>query len=270
MKNLALFVFFFGVTADSLSQKAIGSFPISVCCTRTSNLIFSYAIKSVDRGSKDLLVQKARGMENVLQLKAARENFDTTNLSVITSDGRFFSFTVSYAMNPEPMNISFSPDSSGQAVQVSGEMVNSARLEHDAAVILRQKHFLHYHVFSEGIKLRLQSIYIKDNMLWFSCEVRNLSFLDYHPDYLRCFIQDKTKAARMALQEKEVRVIYPERSLPEVPGKKKNSFVLAFLPFSFSKDKKMILQMSEPNGARALMLSIPNKAILQATLVNNK
>src|SRR5580698_5987781 len=107
MKMLTLFVFLFGIVSHSVSQTTIESFPISICCNKTTNLIFSYAIKSVDRGSKDVLAQKANGAENVLQLKAARETFQPTNLSVITSDGKLFSFIINYSQNPSALNISF-------------------------------------------------------------------------------------------------------------------------------------------------------------------
>lgn len=45
-------------------------------------------LKSVDRGSKDVLAQKAKGVESILQVKAAKTNFDETNLTVINADGK--------------------------------------------------------------------------------------------------------------------------------------------------------------------------------------
>ncbi len=63
---------------------AIEPFHLAISFYKTTSLIFPYAIKSVDRGSKDVLVQKAKGVENILQVKAAKPNFKETNLTVIT------------------------------------------------------------------------------------------------------------------------------------------------------------------------------------------
>ena len=49
---------------------------LAISFYKTTNLIFPFAIKSVDRGSKDVLVQIAKGVENILQVKAAKSNFD--------------------------------------------------------------------------------------------------------------------------------------------------------------------------------------------------
>jgi len=271
---LTLFVFLFGFFFHSICQTTIESFPLSICCNKTTNIIFSYPIKSVDRGSKDVLAQKANGAENILQVKAARENFISTNLSVITSDGKLFSFVIDYDKNPAQLNFYFSKDSnellknlSGDQIQLTSEKLNDLILDRDASIILKQKHFLHRQFFSDGMKLIIHGIYIKDKALWLAFEAENFSFLDYHPEYLRCFIEDKKKAARSAIQETEIPLLYPETFSETVPGKKKKQFVLAFTPFTFSRDKKMVLQISEENGGRILMFRISNKKILKARLI---
>jgi len=57
------------------------------CFLKTTNIIFPYSIVSVDIGSRDVLAQKAKGVENILQIKAARDSFPQTNISIITADG---------------------------------------------------------------------------------------------------------------------------------------------------------------------------------------
>src|ERR1700743_3117645 len=69
---------------------------LAVTFAKTTNLIFPYAIKSVDKGSKDLLVQVAKGVENIIQVKAAVQGFEETNLTVITADGKLYSYVVDY------------------------------------------------------------------------------------------------------------------------------------------------------------------------------
>src|SRR4051812_37752723 len=89
-----LFLLFTSVATLSQSQTVklqttiIEPYPLNITLNKTTNLIFPYAIKSVDRGSADVLAQKAKGVENILLVKAGKENFSETNLSVITADGK--------------------------------------------------------------------------------------------------------------------------------------------------------------------------------------
>jgi conjugative transposon TraN protein len=231
-------------------QTPIGSFPVQISFYKTTNLVFPYAIKSVDRGSGDVLAQKARGIENILQLKAGTQKFTSTNLSVITADGKLYSFMLSYANDPAVLNISFVKDSSV--------------LFRDAQTILSQKNFLYRHHAGEGAELILRSIYVKDQLLWFTLELKNNSFLDYHPEYFHFFIEDKRKAARTAMQETTLIPVYPETILSTIPGKKTKKFTLSFAPFSFSRNKKMVIEMSEKNAGRLLTLPISSRILLKA------
>ncbi|HEY4876919.1 MAG TPA: DUF4138 domain-containing protein [Puia sp.] len=239
---------------SGFAQTPIESFPVQISCHKTTNLIFPYAVKSADRGTSDVLVQKAKGIENILQLKAARQNFIATNLSVITADGKLYSFALSYANDPGVLNISFVKDSS--------------ILFRDAQQILSQKDFLYRHHAGEGAELILRSIYIEEQLLWFTLELKNNSFLDYHPEYLHFFIEDKRKAARTAMQETALTPVYPEAMLATVAGKKTKKFTLAFSPFSFSRDKKMVIEISEKNGGRLLTLEIGSRILLKTKKVS--
>src|SRR5690606_3632811 len=78
----------------------IDPMPLGISAAKTTNLIFPYAIKSIDRGSAEVLVQKATGVENVLQVKASIPSFAETNLTVMTADGRFYSFLLNYDGHP--------------------------------------------------------------------------------------------------------------------------------------------------------------------------
>jgi len=183
---------------------------------------------------------------------------------------------LNYDKNPAALNISFVKDSnlssknaSSDQVQLTSEKSNDLIVERDASVILKQKHFLHRQTFSDGMKLTIHGIYIKDNALWFVFEAENYSYLDYHAEFLRCFIEDKKKAPRSAIQETELPLLFPASLLQTVPGKKKKQFVLAFSPFTFSKDKKMIVQMSEKNGRRMLMVTVSHKSILRSRSIKS-
>jgi conjugative transposon TraN protein len=248
------------VSICSFSQTSVEPYRLQICCNKTTNIIFPYEIKSVDRGTRDVLVQKAKGAENVLQIKAAKENFSPTNISVITAEGRLFSFIVDYTVDPAVLNFSFSGDST---VHFKGEPFNRATLENVSEQILGQKNFLHISSRNEQMKLSLKGIYIEKGALWFWLRLSNRSLIDYHPDYIRFFIQDKRKAKRTAAQRAELEPIYPV-AITVIEGESRKSLVFGFHEFTLAKDKRLVCQITERAGGRLLKLNIPHWAILKA------
>src|SRR5690349_19985421 len=86
-----------GIAAQSQS---FSSQQVEVTDNKTSSIVFPVSITSVDRGSRDVLAQKVKGVTNVLHVKAGRQGFSDTNLTVIASDGRIHHFFVRYADQP--------------------------------------------------------------------------------------------------------------------------------------------------------------------------
>ncbi len=60
------------MTMPVVKGSVIAPYHLAVTFYKTTNLVFPYTIKSVDRGSKDIIAQKANGVENVLQVKAGK------------------------------------------------------------------------------------------------------------------------------------------------------------------------------------------------------
>jgi len=90
-------------------QEITRSYPLQITTGKTSSLIFPGIIKSVDRGSREVLAQKAKDVSNVLHVKAAKEDFSETNLTVITADGLLYHFTVRYAADPGVLTFDMGP-----------------------------------------------------------------------------------------------------------------------------------------------------------------
>ncbi|UZJ63934.1 DUF4138 domain-containing protein [Sphingobacterium sp. KU25419] len=108
----------------------IAPYTIGVPYDRTVNLIFPYSIKSVDRGNSGVMVQKANGVENVLQLKAADQQFISTNLTVITGEGALYSFELRYDNNQHKVNFKVAE----MALPVHQEVLFSPGTESEAAI----------------------------------------------------------------------------------------------------------------------------------------
>src|SRR5690606_4085340 len=116
---------------------SIASWDIQLTYHKTTNLVFTHNITSVDLGSASILAQKAAGVANILQLKAAQEEFEPTNLSVVTEDGQLHCFMVSYSDDPVELNLSFlAPEQARGIARFSMDPHNQRELE-DIADVLR-------------------------------------------------------------------------------------------------------------------------------------
>ena len=83
-----------GFTRPLTFDRMIPPYALEVTFNKTVHVIFPSAIRYVDLGSADLLAAKADGTENVLRVKAALRDFSReSNLSVITEDGNYYTFS---------------------------------------------------------------------------------------------------------------------------------------------------------------------------------
>ncbi|ANI90783.1 conjugative transposon protein TraN [Arachidicoccus ginsenosidimutans] len=225
--------------------------------------MFPYAVKSVDRGSADVIAQVAQGFGNVLQLKANVADFKQTNVTVITSDGKFYSFLSDYNSDPKLLNLSFTDSVKNMALP---DDYNAKVLGNDAAEILQAKPFLHKHIVDEQMKLRLSGIYLKDNLMWFKLQISNRSQVDFDINNLSFSIIDKGQAKRTARQEILLQPVYTKQA-EIIKGNATKEIVLVFEPFTLSNAKRLKIQISEKAGGRNLILLIKARKLLRARLL---
>jgi conjugative transposon TraN protein len=237
-----------------------------------TNLVFPVAIRTGIKVSRDVLVQKVKGVENVIELKAARPHFAPTNLSVFGLDGRLYSFDLEYADSPLVLNFAVVPAPAENPSQLypgkpllllTGLPVDQATLTTDASRLTKEKGFLHSSVRSERMRLQIEGIYLKDSLLWFTLRMHNATQVPYYAECVRLFIQDRTKAKRTAIQQVAMEPIY--EILPDkVGGGSVETFALGFPLFTVPRDKQLWLEVAERSGGRLLKLPIGYKTILKA------
>lgn len=247
----------------------IPSIPLAITCSKTTNLVFPFKIKSVDRGSKDVLVQLANGVENVLQLKAAKENFEETNLSVITS-AKLYSFTVSYSPRPAALNFNFLKDSTATSALISKftGISNEAIMETDAQYVFGQQRSVYgIRDKNNGMKIRLTGLYIRDEVLYFQIQLQNKSNIAYDVDMLNFFTRDKKQARRTASQETQLVPLFSLGNKDSIKSNTTQSLVVAFPKFTIPDKKNLYVQMMERNGGRHLHIKIGNRTIIKAKLL---
>lgn len=254
----------------------LGTIPaqtIPVTLTKITCIVFPVGIQPAGKGTRDIRAQKVKGTENVLMVQAARPNFSPTNLTVVGLNGRIYSLVLRYESDPAAYNYRviddtdtgyrLTPDRASHPVFLAGVPADVSTLSADADTIAGKHSFLHCATNSDKMQMVLKSLYIKDGLLWFAFRLKNHSLLDYRTDYIHFSIQDKKRAKRTAIQE---RVLPPVYSSPEkvIPGNETRTMVFAFRPFSVPGHKKLVLQISEPDGGRLMILTMKNRTILKA------
>lgn len=249
------------------AQDNIRTYPLEVTFNKTSSLIFPTIIKNVDRGSKDLLAQKAKGMGNVLQVKAGRIRFPETSLTVITADGVLHQFTVNYVDEPKTLNLQMPAEQGNdneKPIVFENEMTEDDFNRYAEFILSSRKSIRFQQTGKYKVALALKSIFIKDNTIFFHVRGKNTSNINYTIDFLRFYIRDNKKVNRTASQEVEVKPFFVNATPVEIKGKSINDWVFAVDKFTIPDAKHLVIEMFEHNGGRHLSLAISNRTLVKA------
>lgn len=275
--NKLIFMMMLGISLALFTLQAVGqslSDPeeLEITYNKTTSVVFPSIIKSVDRGSRDILAQKAKGVDNVLQLKAARYGFPQTNLTVITSDGNIHQFKVGFVK--EPTSLVLRIDEQQDEVSDAPKLIfqtdmTETEMENHASKITNAKRSIRFVKESKyKIGLSLRGIYIRENVIFYHFRIDNRSNINYDVDFLRFYIQDKQKVKRTASQEVDIKPIYVFGDAEKIRGQTAEDVVYALEKFTIPDAKRLVIEMFEMNGGRNLSLSIRNKTIVNARLVD--
>lgn len=247
----------------------IESDSLLIAYSKTTNIIFPFAIKSVDKGSPDILVQKAKGLENILQIKAAQKGFIQTNLTVVTADGKLYSFVLNYDEQFPQLNLTLNKTKSeGQEIYFSDELENPQNVQGYSKLAFYDKKKLRGEKESNyDIDFRLNGIFIHDEIMYYRIKVTNNSKINYDIDQLRFFIRDTKKVKRTASQEIEINPIYILNNVAKIDGETENTFVFALPKFTIPEKKYLAIQLMEKNGGRHVELHVKNTKLVQVTVL---
>lgn len=228
--------------------------------SKTTNIVFPYPIKSIDKGSSDVLVQKAKGVENILLVKAARQYFLQTNLTVVTSDARLYVFVLNYDEDCPDLNIKAeNAVAASKDVLFTLENENQKKIEQSASLALSKK--IKTSGFKKSkfqIKLEVNGLFIHQDVLYLRVVFENKSKINYDIDQLRFFIRDQQKSKRTASQEIELQPLYSTSSSTVIPYKSEIIKVFALEKFTIPENQYLTLQLIEKNGGRHLEANANN------------
>lgn len=259
----------------------IPSYMLELAYNKTSCLIFKSAIRSVDLGSVDIIADKANEVENVLRIKAGQIGFNETNFSVMTADGKFYSFVVNYNENPE----SITYDLSGGDIQRDGglgkndaetmieykdvQTTQSEVVANCSKILKKRRNIRHLGTQQYGMESTVRNFYVKDNVMYAKLAFKNKSNINYDLDFIRFFVVDKKLLKETSFQELEITPLYVyNEPLKKVKGKELVEKIFVFQKFTIPNDKVVQVVVGENNGGRTITYAIENKDIMLSDQIN--
>jgi len=97
--TVLLLLFFLSGKAQKIEE--LSAVPLQIGYEKTLHLIFPAEVKYYSIGGDYVIGEKVASCPGIIRLKAAEENFPgETNLSVVTADTKFYSYSISYNANP--------------------------------------------------------------------------------------------------------------------------------------------------------------------------
>ena len=242
------------------------SYQIDVTDKKTTHLIFPYEIRYADLGSKEIAGEAVEKAGNVFRIKALSSSpFMETNLTVVTADGRLFSFLIHYRESPEALTYDLTKTLLDGAVSKSAKVSSGsqARLadnlnrQGELALHSRRK-IRHVGYKAQGISLFLKNILYKDDVMYLVLGMENSSKLDYDIDYLRTYVkQMKQVGESSATQDVPIEPIKTfDASERAIPRREELTKVIAIERLTLEADRRLIVQIGEANGGRQLAITI--------------
>jgi len=263
----------------SLALGRIASYEMQVAYDKTSHLIFPSAIRYVDLGSEYLIAGKAEDAENVLRVKASVKDFEPeTNFSVITDDGRFYSFDAYYSACPPALSYNLQAmqkavdKSAGQDVlfeELGSNLPSLAGLILETIYKNDKRIVKHIGAKSFGIQFILKGIYIHNGKYYFHTELVNRTNVPFEIEFMNFKVVDKKIAKRTVIQERPMIPLRSYKTLGAIGGKEVEQNVFLLDQFTIADDKVLLIAIFEKNGGRHQTLQIENSDLVKARLISS-
>ncbi|MDP4151296.1 MAG: DUF4138 domain-containing protein [Bacteroidota bacterium] len=277
MKRLVKFfmdgltILYFGSSIHAQTPTDPGLVPLKtilvpVTINKMTSLIFPAAIRSGIRVSRGILVQRVRGMDNALELKALKRHFPATNLAVYALDGHLYSFDLQYADDPPQLSFLVGNPSAFRepaALRPSGLPVNMDELASDARFLEQQKPSINRSARDQCMSITLRGIYLADGLLWMTFTLHNTSLIPCHLDHFRIYTEDRKALKRHAFQEIPLKPIFQDIPAFVRPGPPQAT-AMALPLFTVGNSKRVMVEMQEKNGARLVRLRLRRSILLTA------
>lgn len=227
---------------------------VEVCASKTISLVFPANIVSTDRGTDQVMVQKAA--DNILKVKSATDSCRETNLTVVTADNKIYSFLVRYAEHPAHLTIHLGADATVKAVN---------KLEPLCSKVVKMKPNIMGLKYSSGkVSLQICGWYVQGQVMFCKLKCENRSQIGYDIEQLRFYIKDNSTLRRTASQEIIQQPLLVSGDTASIKGRSARVWVIALGKFTIPDEKHFEVEVLEKNGGRHLYLKIFNRQLMLA------
>jgi len=233
-------------------------------------LFFPTPIRQGIVGSENFVFSYNRERAQTLGLlKATRGN--QSNLLVVTTDGKVYSYVIQYADSLKEMNRFISKSESIghehqrdtlvvlDTIQSESDLVikkeyQEAFFEKSCAAILKQPERKNVFKRKEGLSLAIKNMVYYEDLVFVQFEIKNESGIDFDIDYLKLAIVLGNNKRRASYQSAPIIPLY----VHTMPKKTKHSeisrFVYVLPKFTLGDNEKLELRLKELKGNRAVLL----------------
>lgn len=231
-------------------------------------LIFPGKIIYEDHGSQDITVEKAEGVDNILAVKANTTFDKESNISVATDAGKFYTFSLRYAPNPEVFSFVIDKEEQQKvAILDEGELPSEEKKRIYEGIKKRLPLNLGLDEQISGMDFRIKNIFIHNNILLFRISMMNRTEINYTIDFMRWYIQDAKKSKKTAIQQLEQNILFTFDLPEEIPAHTEKTFTVAVNKLTIPDKKRLVIEIQEKNGGRHFFFKLKNKHILKAERV---
>ncbi|MEK6495212.1 conjugative transposon protein TraN [Myroides odoratimimus] len=255
----------------NLSTAEVIPYKVELTQNKTTHILFPSSIEYVDLGSSEIIANKVEVTSNVLRLKTTKEVIKPTNFTVITNDGKYYSFNTTYKEKPIQLSYDltkFEKQVNKQQSEVLFKNLGTTRPSladlFMEAIIKKNKKELNIKSKSYAVEARLKNIYVQDGKLYFHISINNKSNLPYEVDYVSFKIKDRRISKRTTIQEVNLKPIRIINDYQTINSQSKQDNVFMFDQFILSDKQVLLIEINEKNGVRNQVLKVRSSGILKS------
>ncbi|WDO12305.1 conjugative transposon protein TraN [Flavobacterium sp. WW92] len=259
---------------SALEMGSVEALQMEVTYDKTSHIIFPAGIRYVDLGSGNLSAGKAEDAGNVLRIKAATKDFEgETNFSVITEDGKFYTFDVCYNPAPEVLGYDLLKMRTGHGRIASDRVLfedlgssppTLAGLLMETIFTKDKRSVKHLGSKGYGIRFAIKGLYVHQGKYYFHTEIHNSTGSPFRVDFLSFRVADKKVGRRAVAQDRPLVPLRSYRPLDDVKGHTHEANVFLLDHFTLSNDKELIIEVFEKHGNRNQAIHVEYSDLLRA------
>ena len=243
---------------------------LAISDSKATHLVCPDRVSYIQGGDPSLvLAEVVPELPNLVRIKAAGAFEKQSSLTLVCA-GRIYSLILEYG-DEDVQKITFQLEKfhSEKAGSYSGGMMPDYVLKElsDQVLSKHKSHIKRRKAEKDGIQLRLKTICLKNDALFFEVQITNKTNLNYNVEGFHWWINDKRQYKATNVQEYQVFPAYQRYDVKVISAKTtiREVFVLSKLTIPGQRVLQFeMLEKALGNTGRKLSLEIKNKDILKA------